>query len=182
SVTGDFHPSVDIGQRLGPNILASATVNTDFAETDVDTLRTNLTRFPLFFPEKRTFFIEGDDIFSFGLGLDEDVLPYFSRRIGLIGDQTVPILAGAHVTGRIGSTTVGGVAVGTRSKDGVIDADTFMAVGRVKQNLWQESWVGALATVGDPLGRPGSWLSGADFTYATSKFHGDKNLLVGVWG
>ena len=182
SVTGDFHPSLDIGQRLGANVLASATVNTDFAEADVDTLRTNLTRFPLFFPEKRTFFIEGDDIFSFGLGIDQDVLPYFSRRIGLIGDQTVPILAGGKLNGRVGDTTFGAVAVGTGPQDGVIDTGAFMGVGRVKHNLWQESWVGAIATVGDPLGRPGSWLSGADFAYATSKFRGDKNLLVGVWG
>jgi hypothetical protein len=57
-----------------------------------------------------------------------------------------------------------------------------MAVSRVKQNIWAESWVGALATVGDPLGRSGSWLAGGDFTYATSRFLGDKNLLVGVWG
>jgi hypothetical protein len=181
-VAGDFHPSVDLSQRLGANALASGTVNTDFAEADVDTLRTNLTRFPLFFPEKRTFFIEGDDAFSFGLGLDQDVLPYFSRRIGLVGDQAVPILAGGKVNGRVGDTTFGAVAVGTRPKDGVIDTGAFMAVGRVKHNLWQESWVGAIATVGDPLGRPGSWLSGADFTYATSTFRGDKNFLVGVWG
>lgn len=68
SVEGDFQPSLDVNQRVGPNVLVSGTVNTDFAETEVDTRRTNLTRFPLFFPEKRTFFIEGDDIFSLGLG------------------------------------------------------------------------------------------------------------------
>jgi len=50
-----------------------------------------------------------------------------------------------------------------------------------RSNLWRESWVGAIATVGDPLARPGSWLGGGDFTYATSHFHGDKNFLVGVW-
>src|SRR6185295_19141770 len=63
-IEGRFHPSLDVTQRLGANVLASATVNTDFAETEVDTRRTNLTRFPLFFPEKRTFFLEGDDIFA----------------------------------------------------------------------------------------------------------------------
>jgi hypothetical protein len=181
-VDGDLQPSLDINQRLGANVLASGTVNTDFAETEVDTRRTNLTRFPLFFPEKRTFFIEGDDIFSFGLGLGQDVIPYFSRRIGLIEDQEVPILAGGKVNGRVGQTSFGGVAIGTRPRDGVIDDHTFMGVGRVKRNLWRESWVGAIATVGDPLGRSGSWLGGADFTYATSRFRGDKNFLVGVWG
>jgi Domain of unknown function (DUF5916) len=182
SVDGEFQPSLDINQRLGANVLASATVNTDFAETEVDTRRTNLTRFPLFFPEKRTFFLEGDDIFSFGLGLAQDVLPYFSRRIGLIGDSEVPILAGGKVNGRIGNTSFGGIAVGTRPKEGVIDDHTVMGVSRIKRNLWRESWVGAIATVGDPLGRSGSWLGGADFTFATSRFRGDKNFLVGVWG
>lgn len=182
AVEGDFQPSLDVSQRIGANVLASGTVNTDFAETEVDTRRTNLTRFPLFFPEKRTFFLEGDDIFSFGLGLDQDVIPYFSRRIGLIEGNEVPISAGGKVNGRIGGSNFGGVAIGTRKEPGVIDERTFMGVGRVKRNLWRESWIGAIATVGDPLGRAGSWLGGADFTYATSRFHGDKNFLVGVWG
>src|SRR5262245_50707730 len=104
SVKGEFQPSLDVSQRLGANALLSGTVNTDFAETEVDTRRTNLTRFPLFFPEKRTFFIEGNDIFSFGLGLNQDVIPYFSRRIGLIDGFEVPILAGGKVNGRVGNT------------------------------------------------------------------------------
>ncbi len=85
-VDGSFQPSLDVTQRLGSNLLGSLTVNTDFAETEVDTRRTNLTRFPLFFPEKRTFFLEGSDIFGFGLGLGTEMLPYYSRRIGLVRD------------------------------------------------------------------------------------------------
>ena len=179
---GDFQPSLDVTQRAGANVLVSATINTDFAETEVDTRRTNLTRFPLFFPEKRTFFLEGGDIFAYGLGADPDVLPYFSRRIGLIDGTEVPILAGGKVNGRIGNTNFGGLAVGTDRQAGVVADRSFMAVGRMKRDLWRESWVGAIATVGDPLGRAGSWLGGADFTYATSHFRGDKNFLVGVWG
>jgi hypothetical protein len=179
---GDFRASLDVTQRLGANVLASGTVNTDFAETEVDTRRTNLTRFPLFFPEKRTFFLEGDDIFAFGLGLNQDLLPYFSRRIGLVNGQEVPIIAGGKVNGRSGNTNFGGLVIGTNDKGGVIDDEALMTVGRVKQNLWRESWVGAIATVGDPLGQSGRWLTGGDFTYATSRFRGDKNLLVGVWG
>jgi hypothetical protein len=181
-VDGEFQPSLDVTQRLGANVVSSLTVNTDFAETEVDTRRTNLTRFPLFFPEKRTFFLEGDDIFGFGLGLSEDVLPYFSRRIGLVEGQEVPIIAGAKVNGRAGNTNFGGLAVGTNDKAGVVDDEAIIAVGRVKQNILRESWIGAIATAGDPLGRPGSWLTGADFTYATSHFKADKNFLVGVWG
>lgn len=179
---GDFHPSLDLTQRIGANLLASLTVNTDFAETEVDTRRTNLTRFPLFFPEKRTFFLEGADIFSFGLGLNQDVIPFFSRRIGLVEGSQVPIIAGGKLNGRIADTNIGALVVGTNDTRDVVAEETTMAAVRVKQNIWSESWVGALGTAGDPLGRTGSWLGGVDFTYATSRFRGDKNLLVGVWG
>ncbi len=92
-----MEPSLDVSQRLSPNVIATVTVNTDFAETEVDTRQTNLTRFPLFFPEKRTFFLEGSDIFEFGFGTGSNtVLPFFSRRIGLFGSNEVPILAGAN--------------------------------------------------------------------------------------
>src|SRR6185503_18708011 len=113
SIDGTLEPSLDVTQRLGANVLASLTVNTDFAETDVDTRRTNLTRFPLFFEEKRTFFLEGSDMFSFGLGLNQDVIPYFSRRIGLVAQREVPILAGGKLNGRLNHTSVGGLVVRT---------------------------------------------------------------------
>ena len=118
--TATLELSLDVTQRLGANMLASLTVNTDFAETEVDTRRTNLTRFPLFFPEKRTFFLEGSDIFAFGLGTRRrDVLPFFSRRIGLVEGQEVPLLAGLKVTGRAGQTNFGGLVVRTREEPGV---------------------------------------------------------------
>ncbi|MFL5617964.1 MAG: DUF5916 domain-containing protein, partial [Gemmatimonadaceae bacterium] len=177
------HPSLDASQRVGANTLASLTVNTDFAETEVDTRQTNLTRFPLFFPEKRTFFLQGTDIFDFGLGLasDRDVLPFFSRRIGLIAGEQVPITAGGKLSGRIGGTNFGALTVRTRDVDTLGSAST-MSVVRVRQNVLDESSVGFIATAGDPLGRMGSWLVGPDLTYQTSHFQGDKNFLVGVWG
>ena len=180
-VDGEFQPSLDVNQRLGANLLASLTINTDFAETEVDTRRTNLTRFPLFFPEKRTFFLEGSDIFAFGLGLGQDLIPFFSRRIGLVAGAQVPIIAGGKVNGRVADTNVGALVVGTNDKRGVVETNTQMGAARVKQNLGAESWIGAIATVGDPLGRSGSWMGGADVTYATSRFRGNKNLLVGAW-
>ena len=177
------HPSLDVSQRAGANTLASLTFNTDFAETEVDTRRANLTRFPLFFPEKRTFFLQGADIFDYGLGLssDREVLPFFSRRIGLLSGQQVPIGAGGKVSGRLGGTNFGALVVRTRDVD-TLPTGSTMAVVRVKQNVLGESSVGFIATEGDPLGRHGSWLLGPDLTYQTSRFQGDKNLLVGVWG
>ena len=173
-VQGEFQPSLDVTQRLGSNLLSSLTVNTDFAETEVDTRRTNLTRFPLFFPEKRTFFLEGADLFTFGLGLGQDVIPFFSRRIGLVGGSTVPLIAGGKISGRAANTSIGSLVAGTGSEPGVVEEAALMAVGRVKQNVGDESWVGAIATVGDPTGRAGSWLGGADFTYATTRRRRDS--------
>ncbi len=181
-VDGDAQPSLDVTQRLGADLLASLTVNTDFAETEVDTRRTNLTRFPLFFPEKRTFFLEGADTFTFGLGLGQDIIPFFSRRIGLVDGNEVPIITGGKLNGQIGNTNVGGLVIGTNDKAGVVSQSATMGVARVKQNIWRESWIGAIATTGDPLGRSGSSLGGVDFTYATSRFRGNKNLRIGWWG
>ena len=78
-----FEPSLDVFQRLGQNVTAMATLNTDFAETEVDTRKDPTSPgFPTFFPEKRTFFLEGSDIFDFGIGMSShyqsDVVPFFS--------------------------------------------------------------------------------------------------------
>lgn len=178
---GDEEVSLDATQRIGANTLASLTVNTDFAETEVDTRQTNLTRFPLFFPEKRTFFLQGADIFDFGLGLGEDVVPFFSRRIGLLNGQQIPIDVGGKVDGRIGGTNFGALAVRTERMDTLPTGNT-MGVVRLKQNVFRESSIGMIATFGDPLGRGNAWLAGPDLTYQTSHLFGDKNFLAGVWG
>ena len=181
----NFETSLDASQRLGPNLLATLTVNTDFAETEVDTRQTNLTRFPLFFPEKRTFFLEGSDIFEFGFGTGRStVLPFFSRRIGLFGANQVPIIAGGKINGRIGKTAIGGLGIRTNSfdSDGQPYDATNMGVMRVRHNVLGESSIGMISTFGDPLGREGSWMSGFDFTYQTTRFGGDKNFIAGAWG
>src|SRR5262245_56207752 len=182
---GDW--ALDATQRVG-NVNASLTYNTDFAETEADTRQTNLTRFEILFPEKRTFFLEGSDIFEFGLGLEDAGLqPFYSRRIGLATDPAtdeltkVPILLGGKLNGRVRNTNIGGLAVRTKSVDSLVDATT-MGVVRVKQNVFEESSLGMLATFGDQLGNTDALLAGADFTYRTSRFLGDKRLLVGLWG
>lgn len=179
SATGDV--SLDLAKRLGPNLTASVTINTDFAETEADTRQTNLTRFPLFFPEKRAFFLEGSDTFVFGLGLSNDIRPFFSRRIGLVSGKEVPILAGAKLSGREGKTSLGGLVVRTREEEGVAPA-TSLAALRVRRNVLDESSVGFIATKGDPLGRPGASTLGVDLTYQNSRFRGGKNFWLGAWG
>jgi hypothetical protein len=185
-VSGDV--SLDVTQRLGSNLLASLTVNTDFAETETDARQTNLTRFEIEFPEKRSFFLEGSDIFEFGLGLDAaNLVPFFSRRIGLVDpvegeSEKIPILVGGKVNGRVGSTNLGGLVMRTNNVDRLGVPEATMGAVRIKQNVLEQSSVGMIATFGDPLGRGGSWLAGVDATYQTSAFLGEKNLLVGVWG
>jgi hypothetical protein len=181
-IEGVFHPSLDVTKRVASNLLGTLTINTDFAETEVDTRRTNLTRFPLFFPEKRDFFLESADIFDFGLSAAEDVIPFFSRRIGLFDGQEVPLLAGAKLSGRAGNTNLGALITRTGDEDEVGVTDQTMGVVRVKQNILQESSVGAIATFGDPAGNANAWTAGGDFTFQTSRLGGDKNFLVGVWG
>jgi len=184
-VSRNEEASLDVTQRIGGNALASLTVNTDFGETEVDTRRTNLTRFPLFFPEKRTFFVEGSDIFQFGLGTGDDVRAFHSRRIGLLSQRAVPLDGGLKVNGRAGGTNFGALVVRTGTSDDPL-LDTLptantMAVVRVQQNVLAQSQVGAIATVGHPLGAGNAWLAGPDITYQTSSFLGDKNFLAGAW-
>lgn len=184
SWNGDVEPSLDVFQRLSSDLTAMATVNTDFAETEVDTRRTNLTRFPLFFPEKRTFFLEGSDLFGFGMGLtnfrSSDLVPFFSRRVGLYEGASVPLRAGGKVTGRIGGTSVAALVTRTGEVGGTVDASA-MGAFRVRRNVLEESTVGVLGTFGDPTGAGGSYLMGGDFTYHTSRFRGSKTFEAGAW-
>ena len=185
----DFQPSLTVSQRLSANTIATATFNTDFAETEVDTRQTNLTRFPLFFPEKRAFFLEGSDIFEFGFGMRRDLIPFFSRKIGLVEGNPIPIVAGGKINGRINRTSFGGIVMNTAKEDIIEGSDTIVSIPsstmgafRIKQNIFKESSIGFLGTVGDPIGRSGSNVSGLDFTYQTTRFKGNKNFLVGLWG
>jgi hypothetical protein len=185
STQGSVEPSLDMAQRIGPNVTLIGTINTDFAETEVDTRRTNLTRFNLFFPEKRTFFLEGSDIFDFGLGLSSgfrpDIVPFFTRRIGLYQGEQVPIIAGGKVSGKVGNTNFGALATHTGRVDSLV-APTNMGAVRVRQNIFRESTAGLIATFGDPAGIANSYMVGGDFTYQTSRLWNDKNFLIGVWG
>jgi len=177
----DWDNSLDLIEKVTPDVAVQITVNTDFAETEVDTRRTNLARFPLFFPEKRTFFLEGSDIYDFGLGLGTDVVPFFSRRIGLYRGREVPILFGTKIHGRVGNTNFGLLASRTESVPDLVPYTTLGAL-RLKQNIFEESSVGLILTRGDPAGTSNAWLAGVDLTYQTSRLFGDKNFLVGIWG
>lgn len=173
---------VDIFYRLTSNLLSSTTVNTDFAETEVDTRQVNLTRFSLLFPEKRAFFLEDAGVFQFGLpGPNSSLLPFHSRTIGLVGGRTVPISIGEKLTGKVGRLEMGLLDVVTRDSDVAPGRNLF--VGRAKLDFWRESYVGAIFTHGEPTGRTDNSLAGADVVLSTSNFRGRrKNFDVAAFG
>jgi uncharacterized protein DUF5916 len=186
--TGDrqFTGGLDVFKNLTPNLNASVTVNTDFAETEADIRQVNLTRFPLFFPEKRTFFLEGAGVFDVaGLAGGTDLIPFFTRRIGIYGDEDtggeVPIGVGAKIVGRQSDYNIGVLDVETRDVPEVSLRRQNLFAARVSRNLFEQSWIGAIVTNGNPDGTSGNNLLGADARFATSKFRGDKNVSLDLF-
>jgi hypothetical protein len=107
--TGLYTGGVDVKLGLRSNLVANATVNTDLANADVHTQQFNLTPYPLFFPEKRQFFLENAGVFNFPLGGDSSDLLFFSRQIGIdpITGIEAPVNAGAKITGSLGNFELG---------------------------------------------------------------------------
>ena len=132
---------VDAKFGLTPSLTLDATYNTDFAQVEVDEQRTNLTRFPLFFPEKRPFFLENAGVFS--AGTPQAVELFFSRRIGIDSLGTpVPILGGGRLTGKVGGLTVGMIQLFTESVTGGQQANSY-SVGRASRE-WGRSRIGLI--------------------------------------
>lgn len=145
---------LDVKIGLRSNLVANFTVNTDFADADVDAQTFNLTPYKLFFPEKRQFFLENAGIFNFPLDMEMGDLLFFSRQIGIdpVTGEEVPINGGAKVTGSIGNFELGLMDVDTRSSGPNPRAN--YAVARVKRALWNGSYIGVMGIdkrSGNPL-------------------------------
>jgi hypothetical protein len=184
--SGKFKAGVDVFKSITASMTASLTVNTDFAETEVDARQINLTRFELFFPEKRTFFLEGAGVYDVaGLGSQNpELIPFFTRTIGLLNGQEVPILFGLKVSGRQAGLNVGLLDVQTRRTtldEGPLSPQNLLAV-RVSKNLFEQSFIGAIATRGNPTGAGDNDLIGVDARFATSHFRGGKSLSLNLYG
>jgi hypothetical protein len=183
---------MDINYSITPGLRASLTLNTDFAEAEVDQRRVNLTRFPLMFPERRDFFLEGSGVYSFAQSSGPS--PYFSRRIGLVNGNPVPIRAGARLTGQAGAYELGFLQVRTGATAFVPGED--FTVARVKRPLLRQSSIGAVYTrrhtANDgallplPIGAtpapaavmPQGNTLGVDADFFTSTFRGNRNLQL----
>lgn len=187
-------PSLDIFYKLTSGLNASLTFNTDFSATEVDNRQVNLTRFNLFFPEKRAFFLRESDIFEFG-GIGgggdggnraltradrENGRPYFSRRIGLSATgQPVDIDAGAKLSGRAGRWNIGTQYI-RQAEFEDIDA-TDILVARVFANVLEESSLGFIVTDGDPRSNLSNTVVGFDYLYRNRRLPDGRRLEADVW-
>jgi hypothetical protein len=184
-------PGLDVFYSITPSLRLTATFNTDFGETEVDARQINLTRFSLLFPEKRAFFLEGAGVFSFAStgpetpggipGTGADLYPFFSRQVGLIGGREVPLDAGVKLTGTVGRTEVGVLSVRTRQlrlDNALVADDEGFFIGRVKRNLFEQSYVGAIFTSGNPSPGSSGETYGVDARLATSRFLGRQRNFV----
>jgi hypothetical protein len=172
----------DVFYNITPGLRLTSTVNTDFAETEVDNRQINLTRFPLFFPEKRAFFLENAGVFDFGRSLvrGQEMIPFFSRRIGLLEGREVPILAGTKLTGKAGRFDLGALTIRTQ-KTPFSEAKNYF-VGRVKRNLFKQSFIGGIYTEGDPLNSESGRTFGGDLRLATANlFESKRNFAVDAY-
>jgi len=162
-VTNDAEIDAGVDAKLGitQNLTADLTYNPDFAQVEADEQQVNLTRFSLFFPEKREFFLEGQGIFNFGVGGRTGggggggggeggggggTAPtlFYSRGIGLQGGRPIPIVAGARVTGKVGAFDVGAVNIQTDDEPAAGAASTNFTVLRLRRDIFARSSVGAL--------------------------------------
>ncbi len=151
---GEARVGADIKYVVTQNLTADVTLNTDFAQVEVDEQQVNLTRFNLFFPEKRDFYLENLGVFAFagrasaGLAAGSGDTPYlfFSRRIGLDRLQETPQRAGGRLTGKVGATTVGMLNVQTGDNDAVAVERANFTVLRAKRDVLRRSSIGAMYT------------------------------------
>jgi len=156
-LTGDLGGDVKYG--LTANLTADFTYNTDFAQVEIDEQQVNLTRFNLFFPEKREFFLEGRGLFDFGRGgsvagafgqtaaaTSSQPYLFYSRRIGLNRGRVVPIDAGGRLTGKLGQYGIGIMNIQTGDEPASLTESTNFSVVRVKRDILRRSSIGAMLT------------------------------------
>jgi hypothetical protein len=183
----DIEPSLDVFYKFTPNLTGALTFNSDFSATDVDARQVQLSRFNLFFPEQRKFFLQEADIFEFG-GLETNGKPFFSRRIGIgPGGQPLDLNAGGKLTGRVGRWNIGALAVQQSGnidnvpEGGVVVEDSDLFVGRVAVNVLDQSTIGAIATYGNPRGDIDNSLIGVDFNYLNTRSFENATIEGQLW-
>lgn len=175
-----LEPSLDVFYKPTPSLTAALTLNTDFSGTTVDARQVNLTRFDLFFPEQRKFFLQDADIFEFGLIGDDSGKPFFSRRIGLTETgEAIDIEIGGKLTGRAGPFDIG--VLGIRQDSPNENNPSELMVMRVAANVLAESSLGMIVTSGNPTEARDNELYGVDFRYLNTRTSRNRTILGSLW-
>ncbi|MFN8256252.1 MAG: DUF5916 domain-containing protein [Bacteroidales bacterium] len=164
----------DLNYLLSPTLKLNLTANTDFSQVESDRAQINLTRFSLYLPEKRDFFLEDKKNLEFGL--DQSTQLFYTRRIGLDNGTQIPILGGARVTGKAGKSNLGFLSMQTAAKDSI--PTTNYTVFRLRQDVLKESTVGMIVTAKNDSGHY-NYVYGIDADYRSSELFGDKVLAFG---
>ena len=141
----DANAGFDVKYGIAKNLTLDVTVNTDFAQVEVDDQQVNLTRFNLLYPEKREFYLEGSGLFAFG-GAGAAPSIFFSRQIGLTRGRVVPTRAGTRLTGRMGGWSIGALNVQTGEESAFATPATNFTVMRLRRDLLRRGTVGAIVT------------------------------------
>ena len=173
---GSLKAGGEVNYDISPTLKLNFTLNTDFAQVESDRREVNLSRFSIYYPEKRQFFLEGSTYFDMSVS---SARLFYSRRIGIEGESIIPILGGGRLFGKINKTSIGIMTLQTAASNETDWANS--SVIRVKQDIFEESQVGFITTQKFSNGYYSS-MYGTDFTYNTSKFMGDKNLMAGFSG
>jgi len=178
-LAGDFQGGLDVKYGVTNGLVWDFTVNTDFSQVEADEQQVNLTRFNLFFPEKRDFFLENQGIFNFGqennfggggnfgagrTNQTQDMRLFFTRRIGLSEEgQALPILGGTRLSGRQGAYSVGVLNIQQREDQGV-PATNFSAL-RLRRDVLANSDIGAVLLDKEVSGPSFNRLAGMDANF-----------------
>ena len=165
----------DLNVSLSPTLKLNLTTFTDFAQVEVDRIPVNLSRFSVYYPEKRQFFLESYDMFSYYLGDMNSA--FYTREIGIENGKQVPIIAGARLFGKVGKNNIGFLNIQEAAMDTI--PTTNNTVFRYKRDIGKQSYVGGIFT--NRMNSNGSnQVFGIDAAYQTSEFLKNKNLTVGA--
>jgi hypothetical protein len=164
---------LDANYLVTPTLKANLTINTDFSQVEFDRAQINLTRFSLFFPERREFFLEGKNIFELNVGR---IITFYSRQIGIEAGEEIPIYGGIRLLGKTNNTHIGVMSMQTAPKD-IIETTNYSVI-RIKQDILEQSNVGFIVTWKNSKGHY-NYVYGTEANYFTSKIFGDKNLRFG---
>lgn len=163
----------DLNVNITPTLKLNLTTHTDFAQVEADRIAVNLTRFNLFYPEKREFFLEGYQNYQFNIGGSNEI--FYTRKIGIENLQQVPIVAGGRLFGKVGKNNIGLLNIQTAASDTALSTNNTVA--RYRRDIGSQSYIGAILTSKNNS-RISNQVGGVDGAYTTSKFLHNKNLVV----